>query len=321
MMAAFLSLMTIIATERLANANASSACRMCQPGGTATTPAPRTIPRPELCKSRCRKHHEMTSLKWHKWHEQLAREATQYNASGSRALFLGDSLFEFWRGTTYGIAEPATHEYPPLRMAADVFGPPLFTAPPIIQAISSDATQHLLWRLDHGELPPRMASDRQLTIALLIGTNNLQNSGWQQTCTAVAAVARQIVQRTASAAILVLGLLPRADEDGPRWRVYACPSCLSACCLGGLSIMSDVRRVNECVQVQVAALAAEVAPARRVGFIDCGSGLANAEQGRLHRDLRQDAVHPNARGYAVLAACVKSALVELLGPRAPLLKT
>src|SRR6202012_5377027 len=70
-------------------------------------------------------------------------------------LFMGDSITDFWRGKAprYGTNIWAKY-YAPLH-AAD-FG------------ISGDRTQHVIWRIDNGELD---GLDPKV-IVLMIGTNN-----------------------------------------------------------------------------------------------------------------------------------------------------
>ena len=104
---------------------------------------------------------------------RLATDALAYtNPRGQpRLLLIGDSITEALRGTAIGQAVPRTigHEQ---ALAVLVDFPR-----PLILAISSDETQHVLWRLRAGaELTPAISSDAALVISLLIGTNNVRRS-------------------------------------------------------------------------------------------------------------------------------------------------
>src|SRR5690242_17023767 len=70
--------------------------------------------------------------KWLARHEEFVQQA---RTGGIDLLFLGDSITDFWRNRGSNI----WNQYYAPRHAAN-FG------------ISGDRTQHLLWRMDHGEL-------------------------------------------------------------------------------------------------------------------------------------------------------------------------
>ena len=86
--------------------------------------------------------------KWVKRHEGFVQEAQN---GGIEILFLGDSITDFWRNRGSNV----WNQYYAPRHAAN-FG------------ISGDRTQHLLWRIDHGELD----GIHPKVVVLMIGTNN-----------------------------------------------------------------------------------------------------------------------------------------------------
>ena len=99
---------------------------------------------------------------WHKLHSTLAKDS-QAQASRSKVVFLGDSITESWRGTNWGQACKRCKGVP------DVFQQHFGQHNAVALGIGCDGTQHLNWRLQHGEvagLDPAVA-------VLLIGTNNL----------------------------------------------------------------------------------------------------------------------------------------------------
>ena len=113
-------------------------------------------------------------------------------------LFLGDSLTEGWN--------------------LDLWKKHLAPRGVLNAGISGDRTDHLLWRLENGNLagPPPKA------LVLLIGTNDL-GSGRSPELTAdgIRTNLGRLRQRLPEAAILLIALLPRANLQ---WRRCAAPS-------------------------------------------------------------------------------------------------
>src|SRR5690349_10197935 len=137
---------------------------------------------------------------WVKRHEGFVQEARQ---GGIDLLFLGDSITDFWRSRGSNV----WNQYYAPRHAAN-FG------------ISGDRTQHVLWRMDHGELEgikPRV-------VVLMIGTNNTgKERGSNQirntvpeTIAGVQAVVRELREKLPGSKILLLGIFPRGTLDDPQ---------------------------------------------------------------------------------------------------------
>ena len=132
---------------------------------------------------------------WLTRHEGFLAEAKR---GGIDVLFLGDSITDFWRDPNRGLAV-WQRNYAPLHAAN--FG------------ISADRTQHLLWRLEHGEvdgLSPKV-------VVLLIGTNN---TGWEsdlktprnttaETIEGVTLVVKTLRAKLPQAKLLLLAVFPQ----------------------------------------------------------------------------------------------------------------
>ena len=126
------------------------------------------------------------------------------------------------RGTSYGAPAARSIGVPAVLRATlgsgsccanrSTSAPP--TRQPLVLAIAGDQTQHVLWRLQHGELPRGLASDAAVVFSLMIGTNNLgRGQTVNETARGVAAVCRLILRR-AKGRVLLNALLPRADSGG-----------------------------------------------------------------------------------------------------------
>jgi lysophospholipase L1-like esterase len=149
--------------------------------------------------------------KWMKLHEDFVQIARQ---GGVDVLFLGDSITDLWRYDVLGGIPRGKavwdRDFAPLHAAN--FG------------ISGDRTQHVLWRIEHGELDgisPKV-------VVLLIGTNNtgtepdgrIRNSA-PEIIAGVTAIVGEVRARLPGARILLMGVFPRGKIDDPRRRQIA----------------------------------------------------------------------------------------------------
>jgi (4-O-methyl)-D-glucuronate---lignin esterase len=150
----------------------------------------------------------------------------------------------------------------------------------------ADRTQHILWRLEHGELDgvsPRI-------VVVLAGTNNIgaQPGGDRKIADVTRGVGAivDLVRRKAPGAVVVLtAIFPRNDN---------------------LAVMPEIARVN--------ANLARLADGRHVRFVDVTDRLAGAD-GRLFAGMMNaDRLHPTIRGYQVWADALKPIFAEILGP-------
>ena len=148
-----------------------------------------------------------------RWHQKLKNEASGYKPArnSSNLVLVGDSMIEALRVdapkkkvATASLQTTAVGRYWPRALLLGSGGA---------------ETQHVLWRLQDGELTQKMRSDRRLLIGLLIGTNNLgAGHRSREVAAGIDAIARHILS-TSHAKLLIVALLPRGD----RWRISICP--------------------------------------------------------------------------------------------------
>lgn len=145
-------------------------------------------------------------------------------------------------------------------------------------AISGDRTQHLLWRLQQGQLNsmhPKM-------VLLMIGTNNLGNKeSPEDTIAGVQAVVEEYRKLCSDADIYVLGLLPR----GPKQELRA-----------------QIQTVNEAI--------AKLEDGKHVFYLDC-SDVFLKDDGQIDPALMPDYLHPSEKGYAAWAKVLKPLIEKL----------
>jgi (4-O-methyl)-D-glucuronate---lignin esterase len=206
-------------------------------------------------------------------HEQLLEKA---RADGIDVYFIGDSITRRWGAT----------DYPDLLVnwRQNFFG---WNAGNF--GWGADGTQHVLWRLEHGELD----GVNPKVIVIQAGTNNI---GTQPGGTAkVAEITRgltailDLCRRKAPRATVVLtAIFPRNDN---------------------MAVMPDIDRVN--------ANLARLANGGDVRYLNVNDKLADKD-GRLFAGMmnERDKLHPTLQGYQVWADGLKPILTELLGPPA-----
>ena len=111
-------------------------------------------------------------------------------------VFFGDSITDGWRGRGQDVWK---ERYGTLHAAN--FG------------IGGDRTQHVLWRLQNGELDgytPKVA-------VVMIGTNNLGSNTDDEIADGIKAVVAEIKKQQPKTKILLLGIFPRGSS--PRTRI------------------------------------------------------------------------------------------------------
>lgn len=148
---------------------------------------------------------------------------------------------------------------------------------------ASDGTEHVLWRLKHGEIEgiaPKLA-------VVMIGTNNTnaRHDHPEETAAGIQAILTTLGTCIASAKILLLGVFPRgAAADDP------------------------LRRLNEAINDRLRLYADN----QHVFSLDLSRHFLD-DQGRLSQDLLPDYLHPSERGYQMWADGMEDVIRNLLG--------
>ncbi len=203
---------------------------------------------------------------WVARHEGFVAEAKQ---GGVDLLFLGDSITDFWRNRGSNV----WNQYYAPRHAAN-FG------------ISGDRTEHVLWRIDHGELD----GIKPKVVVLMIGTNNTgkERNGQPrntvpQVVAGVQTVVRDIREKLPASKILLLGIFPRGNFDDLQ--------------------RSQVALVNTVI--------AKLDDGRTIRYLDIGSNFLQ-DDGTLPKSIMPDLLHPNEQGYEIWAKAMEPTLAEML---------
>jgi len=204
--------------------------------------------------------------KWVERHDGFVAQAKQ---GGIEVLFLGDSITDGWRSRGKTVWE---EQYAP-RHAAN-FG------------IGGDRTQHVLWRMEHGELDGLNPK----AVVLMIGTNNTgkDQDGKPRNTTpeiieGVTAVVTGLRTKLPQSKILLLAVFPRGEKGTP--------------------IRDQLKEINIAL--------AKLDDGKMVKFLDIGAKFLEPD-GTLPKDIMPDLLHPNEKGYRIWADSMESALTDLL---------
>lgn len=196
-----------------------------------------------------------------KRHQDFLQQAQK---GGIDLLFLGDSITENWEKPGYGAALWSRYYAP--RHAAE-FG------------IGGDQTQHILWRIDHGELE----GIHPKVVVLLIGTNNIVHNTAPEIAAGIQAVVNAIRAKLPESKILLLGLLPRETTIDHPSRIKA---------------------------AMINTLISHLDDGKTVRYLDAGTKFVLFD-GALNKSLMSDTVHPNTEGYQVLVDAIEPVLAEM----------
>ncbi len=221
---------------------------------TATTPVPRdpnAVPQ---------------DPHWLERHQSFLDLARQGNID---ILFIGDSITDFWRSANPAQGGKAVWDATLAPLHAANFG------------IGADRTQHVLWRIEHGELDgisPRV-------VVLMIGTNNIgferdrptvRRNTTAQAIEGITAVVRAIQAKLPHTKIILMALLPRGEKGDP--------------------VRDQVREVNQAL--------AGLADGKSIELLNIGAKFLYPDKS-IRTDLMPDLLHPSEAGYRIWADALR----------------
>ena len=186
-------------------------------------------------------------------------------------LFLGDSITAGWGGKTpTGGAKVWEEHYSKMNPAN--FG------------IGGDRTQHVLWRIQEGELD----GIKPKVVVLMIGTNNSGASA-EEITKGVKAIITQIHTKLPDSKLLLLGIFPRG-ERGTGKLIPATDNKLQA-------VNSELAKLDDGKQTR---------------YLEIRKPFLSADGGSIPLDVMPDALHPNEKGYQIWAESMQPLLDEMM---------
>jgi lysophospholipase L1-like esterase len=175
-------------------------------------------------------------------------------------LFLGDSITQGWNENT------VWQRYYGPRHAAN-FG------------IGGDRTQHVLWRIQNGELD---GIEPKVTV-LMIGTNNLSDDTPDEIAQGIKTIVAELRNRLPKTQVLLLGVFPRSPKpDAAR---------------------EQIKTINEKI--------ARLDDGSHVRYLDIGKAFLNAD-GTISPEVMPDYLHLSTKGYRIWAEAMEPTLWSML---------
>jgi beta-glucosidase len=206
---------------------------------------------------------ESRSGGWMKRHESINAHVKPGDA---QLLMIGDSITQGWEGN-----------------GREVWQKYYGNCHAVNLGIGGDRTQHVLWRLEHGNIDgihPKLA-------VLMIGTNNSGRNTPEQIAAGVKAIVEKMRTSLPTTKVLVLAIFPRGKDEQDR-----------------------LRKVNEAANEKIAKLA----DGENVFYLDIGKKFLN-EDGTLSRDIMPDLLHLSPRGYEIWASSIEPTVARLMAEK------
>jgi lysophospholipase L1-like esterase len=211
-------------------------------GNPATTPAPR-------------------DANWLKRHEGFVAIAKKGDVD---VLFLGDSITDAWRNKP---AQPTWEKH-------------FASLKPANFGIGGDRTQHVLWRINNGELDgitPKV-------VVLMIGTNNTGNDSAAQIAEGVEAIVKTIRMKSPTTKVMLLAVFPRGQQPGT-------------------PVRAKIDEINKTIS--------KLDDGTNVRYLDIGKKFLQ-DDGALSKEIMYDFLHLTARGYEIWGEAITPLLKEML---------
>ncbi len=208
-----------------------------------------------------------TNASWIQRHESMNRQARQGHID---LIYVGDSIVEHFNKQGKEVWE---HYYAG-RNALNL-------------GISGDRTEHVLWRLDHGNIDgiaPKLA-------IVMIGQNNGGHNTAEEIAEGVKAVVQRLRAKLPDTKILLLAIFQRREKPTPERAVLA--------------------KANEIVS--------KLADGKMVFYMNINHIFVRPD-GTIPRSLMYDFEHPTPLGHRVWAEAIEPKVAELMGdkPIAPM---
>jgi beta-glucosidase len=201
-----------------------------------------------------------TSERWVERHESMNKRVREGQAD---LIWIGDSIVENWENQ----GKPVWDEYYGQRNAVNL-------------GISGDRTEHVLWRLDHGNLEgisPKLA-------IVMIGQNNYKSNTAEEIGEGITAVVSKVREKLPTTKILLLAIFPLGEKpDADREKL-----------------------------AKASEIGSKTADAKNVFYMDINKAFLE-QDGTLPKSIMPDFEHPNEQGHRIWAEAIEPTVAELLG--------
>ncbi len=204
------------------------------------------------------------------WPQRFAEKQKAVEAGGSAVVFIGDSITHNWESLGKAVWDKYFADAPYYALQL---------------GFSGDRTEHVLWRIEHGEFDGYEAK----ALILMIGTNNTGHFPFEKeppadTILGIKAVVDALLEKQPKARIILHPILPRGsgNDDECRYRDSV---------------------VNREIM--------KLADGRRVVWCDFSTSFLLPD-GTIPHDICPDELHPCAAGYEIWANAVMPVIDRVL---------
>jgi beta-glucosidase len=180
-------------------------------------------------------------------------------------IFIGDSITQGWEGAGKEVWEKSYGK----RKAVNL-------------GISGDRTQHVLWRLDHGNID----NIKPKAAVIMIGTNNsnYEDNTVAEIAEGVTAIVQKLRKSLPGTKIMLLAIFPRGERPNPQ--------------------RGKILQVNQILN--------KLHDGEHIWFVDFGYKFVEPD-GSIPKSLMPDFLHLSPEGYELWAKAIEPKLVKLLG--------
>ena len=182
-------------------------------------------------------------------------------------IFIGDSITHSWENN----GKEVWQKYYGHRKAVNL-------------GFSGDRTQHVLWRLDNGNIDgisPKVA-------VIMIGTNN--SNGNDNTAEEIAdgiiAICKKLRAKLPKTEILLLAVFPRAEKPCPQ--------------------REKIAKANK--------IASKIADGKMIHYLDIGPKFLQPDKS-ISKEIMPDFLHLTPKGYQIWAESIEPTIAKLMGEK------
>lgn len=197
--------------------------------------------------------------------QKLLNQRAAEAGEKAQVIFIGDSITQGWEGD----GKEVWAKYYAHRNAVNL-------------GIGGDRTQHVLWRLDNGNLDglkPKAA-------VVMIGTNNSngEDNTPEQIVEGVTAIVKKLREKLPQTKVLLVAIFPRSENFSAQ--------------------RGKILQVNQVIH--------KLADGKDVFWVDFGHRFVNRD-GTIPRELMPDYLHLTKKGYDIWAESIEQRLSQIIG--------
>ncbi len=190
-------------------------------------------------------------------------------------LFLGDSITQGWTKAPH-IWEHFYAKWQPAN-----FG------------IGGDQTQHVIWRIENGELD----GINPKVVVLMLGTNNTGSHDATEIAAADRKIVAMIRQKLPQTKVLILSVFPRGPRPNPQGATAE-------------TVVADAAKRMAIIKDLNTALA-QLDDGQAIRYLDITAKFLG-EDGKIPSIIMPDQLHPNAAGYQLWAEAMQPTLQAMM---------